>query len=177
MSTIQEEIGARIRAIRSELKLTQAEFGDKLNASKSSISCYESGAHDTSPAFLIKLSELSGKSLEWLMSGKEADTESKKNVFISYSLAEDEKNALTTAESIIERFGLDKRFQVTEIHHSAAQSEIISKDEKQLLKAFRQLDHRRQERLIEDAEDMVLARKESHEKGLRAGGLMDLNCA
>ena len=96
---------------------------------------------------------------------------------ITYPLAETEKNALQTAESIIERFGLDKRFQVVEIHHMPGQHDItMTEDEQRLFKAFRSLDPRRQERLIEDAEDMVLARKESLEKGHTGGGLMDQSC-
>jgi len=71
MVTIQEEIGARIKAVRAEMGLTQAELGKTLSISKSSISCYESGSHDTSPGLLTKISALSGKSLEWLITGNE----------------------------------------------------------------------------------------------------------
>ncbi|HEY6872272.1 MAG TPA: helix-turn-helix transcriptional regulator [Geobacteraceae bacterium] len=41
----------------------------------------------------------------------------------------------------------------------------LSEKEKRFLAAFRSLDERRQERILETIEDMVLALRESHERG------------
>jgi len=177
MSESKEKIGLRIKAARKAKKLKQSDIADALGVTNKAVCVYETGVSNVTPTALAIISRLVGRSLEWLITGKEPASEPEKKPEITYPLAETEKNALSTAESIIERFGLNNRFQVVEIHHPPVAAETMTADEQRLLKAFRKLDERRQERLVEDAEDMVLARKESHENGDKGGGLADVNCA
>ncbi|MHB1051366.1 MAG: helix-turn-helix domain-containing protein [Bacteroidota bacterium] len=158
MNSSRREIGERILAIRKKLKLKQEEFGEKIGGkSKAAISKYENGETYPPIETLLVIADLADVSLEFVITGKEVINEPPKSE-ITYPLAETEKNALMTAESLIERFGLDNRFQVVEIHQQQPEGEEITEEEMQLLKAFRSLDQRRRDRLIEDAEDMVLAR-------------------
>lgn len=177
MDTLKKDMGKRLEEIRGSLHLTQEEMGCKLGKGKGSISKYENG--DAAPQLdtLVKYVELGGVSFDWIFTGKSQTIDQEKKPEITYPLTETENNALHTAENIIERFGLDNRFQIAEIQGTPIQVEAMTDNEKRLFTAFRSLDTRRQERLMEDAEDMVLARKESHEKGNMGGGLMDLNCA
>jgi len=170
------QIGERIKQVRGDR--SGSAFGKIVGVSSNMISNYENGLAWPKAQTLARIIELSRKSADWLLYGQGGSTnEPEKKPEITYPLAETEKNALQTAESIIERFGLEKRFQVIEIHQPPAAPETMTEDEQRLLKAFRKLDGRRQERLIEDAEDMVLARKESHENGHRGGESADMNCA
>lgn len=71
MELRKEDIGARIKEIRESLGMTQVEFGRALDSGPKSISAYETGNADTSPLFLAKVALLGGKTLDWVIAGKE----------------------------------------------------------------------------------------------------------
>jgi len=62
------EIGRRIRMLRG-FDLNQKEFGNKLGISQSMVSRLEKG-EIPSVELLIKLSEVFGKSTDWILKGK-----------------------------------------------------------------------------------------------------------
>ena len=62
-------IGRRIREIRG-FDLTQAEFGSILGVGQAQLSKCEKGQGLPSIELLIRLSEYSGKSLDWIVRGK-----------------------------------------------------------------------------------------------------------
>ena len=63
------EIGRRIRILRG-FDLNQKEFGKKLGISQSMVSRLEKG-EIPSVELLIKMSEVFGKSTDWILKGKE----------------------------------------------------------------------------------------------------------
>jgi len=63
------EIGRRIRALRG-FDLNQKEFGKKLGISQSMVSRLEKG-EIPSIELLIKISEVFGRSTDWILKGKE----------------------------------------------------------------------------------------------------------
>jgi transcriptional regulator with XRE-family HTH domain len=65
----REDIGLRIRAIRGER--SQKEFAKITGATQSYISDLERGKCFPSVTFLARLSELSGRSYDWILTGKE----------------------------------------------------------------------------------------------------------
>jgi len=65
-----EGIGSRIREIRGER--TQKVFGQFIGATQSYISDLERGKSLPSVSFLARLSEISGRSYDWILTGKEA---------------------------------------------------------------------------------------------------------
>ncbi len=65
----KKAVGIRIREIRG--KRTQKEFAEIANATQSYISDLERGKCFPSVSFLALLVELSGKSYDWILTGKE----------------------------------------------------------------------------------------------------------
>ena len=65
-----EGIGSRIREIRGER--TQKVFGQFIGATQSYISDLERGKSLPSVSFLARLAEISGRSYDWILTGKEA---------------------------------------------------------------------------------------------------------
>ncbi len=65
-----EGIGSRIREIRGER--TQKVFGQIIGATQSYISDLERGKSLPSVSFLARLAEISGRSYDWILTGKEA---------------------------------------------------------------------------------------------------------
>lgn len=67
-----EKIGERIKEIRENMGLNQAQFADKLGLSgPSAISKYEKGQREPEVRLLVKISFLGNKSLNWLITGEE----------------------------------------------------------------------------------------------------------
>jgi len=66
-----EAIGARIKLLRVEddSRQTQAEFGTKLCTTGHMISKMERGKVQPTLEFLLRLSELSRRSLDWIVKG------------------------------------------------------------------------------------------------------------
>lgn len=65
----RQEIGLRIRSIRGER--SQKEFAELTGATQSYISDLERGKCFPSVTFLARLSDISGRSFDWILSGKE----------------------------------------------------------------------------------------------------------
>ena len=66
-----KEIGKRIRSIRG-FELNQAKFGKIMGGiTQHMISKYEKGLVNPPIEFLIRLSEYSGKSIDWILKGEE----------------------------------------------------------------------------------------------------------
>lgn len=157
MEIKNDDIGARIRKIRTELKMTQVDLSKILKGTNKAVSFYETGASEPSLASLIKIAEIGKRSLDWLITGLEpADLQAQKPE-ISYPLGGDEKLAVHTAENLLERYGLEKRFAVIEIHHPTSQEEMLNDNEKELLEAFRLVDQASKTMLLQVANNAALA--------------------
>jgi transcriptional regulator with XRE-family HTH domain len=63
-------IGRRIREIRG-FELTQQEFAKKLGLGQQQVSNLEAGRSVPTLEILVTLKEISGKSLDWIVSGQE----------------------------------------------------------------------------------------------------------
>lgn len=70
-------LGSRIKKIRQEKQLTQAEFGKLLNLSESTISLYESGKRQPEYDTLIKIAELFDVSIDYLLGRTDVSTNPK----------------------------------------------------------------------------------------------------
>lgn len=68
--TDRKAIGHRIREIRG-FDLTQAEFGRILGLPQTQVSKYELGLSEPTVEILLKLKALSGKSIDWILTGSE----------------------------------------------------------------------------------------------------------
>lgn len=69
MKVNRDDIGSRCREARKKAGLKQIEIGVLVGAGKSSVSSYESGLNSPPYDYLVKLSELSGLSLDWIITG------------------------------------------------------------------------------------------------------------
>lgn len=67
------EFGFRIKEARQRNGWSQEELANKLGTSKSVISGYETGKNDPAQSMVIRLSEVLGVSINWLMFGEEAN--------------------------------------------------------------------------------------------------------
>ena len=63
-------VGRRIREIRG-FDSKQAEFARKLGVSQGQLSRYEQGSSEVGAAVLLRLARITGKSIEWLLTGSE----------------------------------------------------------------------------------------------------------
>ena len=52
------ELGTRIKALRTARRMTQAEFAERINVTKSAVSAYENGSRLPSYDVLIKIARL-----------------------------------------------------------------------------------------------------------------------
>ena len=85
MDTGKEHIGRRVRQIRKRLGRSQKQFGQDLGGlSISSISGYEAGDAYPGPEALAKIARMGKVSLDWLVTGEEAEGEDVRD----YRLAE-----------------------------------------------------------------------------------------
>jgi len=66
-----EAIGKRVKLLRIEDDpyQTQAQFASKLGTSGPTVSKIERGKSEPSATFLLRLSEMSGKSVDWILKG------------------------------------------------------------------------------------------------------------
>lgn len=64
--TLEREIGARMRARRRQLHLSQAELAEKLGVSFQQVQKYERGANRVAASTLITAAEALGVSIGWL---------------------------------------------------------------------------------------------------------------
>jgi transcriptional regulator with XRE-family HTH domain len=63
-------VGRRIRELRG-FEVNQAEFARELGISQGQLSRYEQGSSEIGAEVLIRLARKSGKTIEWLLTGKE----------------------------------------------------------------------------------------------------------
>ena len=147
---IKDNIGKRIRDIRLSKGLTQAELGGLLGLSDKSVSSYEKGNSDLSTFVAAKIAEIGGRSIDWLITGKEKPSNTPQPT------KEDAlRLVLTSDPALVEKIKDDLRHQIRE--ETPNYQSRLSSNETRLLKAFALLDDRRQERLIDTAEDMSVA--------------------
>jgi transcriptional regulator with XRE-family HTH domain len=67
-------LGERIKRLRQEKGWSQAQFAKKLDAHQKQVSGYERGAHAPSTEMLIKMAEVLGISLDYLVFDDRLDT-------------------------------------------------------------------------------------------------------
>lgn len=63
-------VGRRVREIRG-FELNQAEFAHELGVSQGQLSRYEQGTSEIGAAVLLRLARKSGKTIEWLLTGRD----------------------------------------------------------------------------------------------------------
>lgn len=63
-------VGNRVRELRG-FETKQAQFASGLGISQGQLSRYEQGTSEMSAAVLLRLAQKSGKSIEWLLTGRE----------------------------------------------------------------------------------------------------------
>lgn len=70
MTTINNEIGTRIKALRKELGLTQLEFGRKLGLKANTITSYETNVRVPSEAAFLSICREFNVNEKWLRTGE-----------------------------------------------------------------------------------------------------------
>ena len=70
---MNKQVGKRIKDLRQQLGLTQAELADKVGFTSQTVSNWESGLREPDIDALVKLSSLFSVSLDYLLSGKKGD--------------------------------------------------------------------------------------------------------
>jgi transcriptional regulator with XRE-family HTH domain len=142
-----KKMGTRIRKIRGDLSLL--EFEAIAHVSRSMLSLYENGEAWPKPDTLNNIATYGKVGTEWVLGFDAAPT-------IEPPTKEDAlRLVLTSDPQLVEKIKDDLRHQIQE-ETPAYQSRLTS-NETRLLKAFSLLDARRQERLIDTAEDMSVA--------------------
>ena len=63
-------VGRRIREIRG-FETNQAQFAHQLGVSQGQLSRYEQGNSEIGAAGLLRLARISGKTIEWLLTGRD----------------------------------------------------------------------------------------------------------
>lgn len=63
-------VGRRLRELRG-FDMTQAEFARRIGVTQGFLSYVERGEKEISPAVLVRISSEFGKSVDWLLTGKE----------------------------------------------------------------------------------------------------------
>ena len=63
-------VGRRVRELRG-FETNQASFAQEIGISQGQLSRYEKGNSEISAAVLLRLAEKSGRSIEWLLTGKD----------------------------------------------------------------------------------------------------------
>jgi transcriptional regulator with XRE-family HTH domain len=63
-------VGRRLREIRG-FEVNQAQFAHELGISQGQLSRYEHGSSEIGAAVLLRLARKSGRTIEWLLTGKE----------------------------------------------------------------------------------------------------------
>jgi transcriptional regulator with XRE-family HTH domain len=66
-------VGRRVRELRG-FDVNQAEFADELGVSQGQLSRYEQGRSEISATVLLRLARRSGRTIEWLLTGKDENS-------------------------------------------------------------------------------------------------------
>jgi transcriptional regulator with XRE-family HTH domain len=64
-------VGRRLRQLRG-FEIVQAQFARELGISQGQLSRYEKGRSEIGAEILLSLSRISGKTIEWLLTGKDS---------------------------------------------------------------------------------------------------------
>ncbi len=64
-------VGRRVRELRG-FEVQQAQFANQLRVSQGQLSRYEQGRTEMGAAVLLRLARKSGKTIEWLLTGKDS---------------------------------------------------------------------------------------------------------
>lgn len=132
-----KKVGERLKRVRG--KLTLDEFGKIIGISRSMVSKYENGDAWPKPDILGKIAEYGNTSFDWLLIGLEPSKTPELEP-ITYQLGEKEERGLHAAEDLLEHYGLDKRFRVTEVHRPPPPAETISPDIQEIINIVTALD-------------------------------------
>ncbi|MEA5113061.1 MAG: helix-turn-helix transcriptional regulator [Geobacteraceae bacterium] len=107
----KKNVGTRIRKIRVKLGYNQTEFGKLIDASNASVSAYENGDSYAPIGTLIKIAQLAGVSIEWIIMGEEVSretlmkllSEEEIRLLVAFNRAdpEDRKMILRIAEAVV----------------------------------------------------------------------------
>lgn len=150
MKINKKEIGARIKAARADAGLQQNDLAKKAGLAQSTLSEIISGSRVTSVENLTKIASALDLSLDYLITGQERPQK------VPQQTKEDAlRLVLTSDPQLVEKIKDDLRHQIQE--ETPAYQFRHTSNETRLLKAFALLDARRQERLIDTAEDMSVA--------------------
>ena len=64
------KMNERIAALRRALKLTQAEFGEKVGVARNTIATYESGVREPKDSVLLMMTKEFNVDIDWLKTGR-----------------------------------------------------------------------------------------------------------
>lgn len=97
--THQIQVGDRIREVREQANLTQAQMAEHLGISQNHLSCLERGIYSIKAEDLIGISEAVGVSIEYLWYGETASEDSlnprlKKKIQRIYQMNEKEQDQI-----------------------------------------------------------------------------------
>lgn len=81
-----KDTGKRIKDIRKKNGLTQAQFAEALNISYSHLAKVEVGSHACSPDLLVDIAIRFNVSLDYLMLGRDSESEAKKKLDLAIEL-------------------------------------------------------------------------------------------
>lgn len=150
MKNKSNETGERIRGALIDQGLQQKHLAKVAGIAPSTLSEIISGDRSASTDKLARISTALDLSLDYLITGKErpqkAPQPTKEDAL---------RLVLTSDPQLVEKIKDDLRHQIQE--ETPVYQFRHSKNEERLLKAFALLDARRQERLIDTAEDMSVA--------------------
>lgn len=150
MEDIKRNIGQRIKARLDTTRAKQSELAKYAGIAPSSLSQIIAGDKGTSVDRLAKIADFLNVTLDYLITGKErlpiAPQPTKEDALLL---------AVTSDPVTLEKIKDKLRHQIRE--ETPAYTTALTSNETRLLKAFALLDARRQERLIDTAEDMSVA--------------------
>ena len=94
-------IGNRLKKIRTEKDLTQADFGQILGVSKQAIANVESGHNNPSIELINKLIEILGVNSNWLITGK--------GEMFAHKFEDVKNEVLEEVDKILIKYGIKKQ--------------------------------------------------------------------
>ena len=112
MIYLNEEIGKRIAALRSQKGMTQEILADKLNCSVKHISHVERGVASFSLDLLIEVSELFDCTLDYLVKGEESSPESQLPAFILKILSSKEERMEQEKKLLLEYLNMFRKLRL-----------------------------------------------------------------
>lgn len=155
------DVGQRIRRQRRLLNMTQSALAAELGVSQSAISAMEIGDAQPSLDFLIWFAEKTNTSVEYLVTGKGPETEARLQTPES---SEALKKVVADVVAYLAREKKKGGGEVTEALHAYGTAPFsLTEKEIRLVTALRQLDEKRQNRIVEFAEDLARAFGETSE--------------